>query len=238
MDNLMAIATGMISSETRRVEIAGQNIANLATPGYKRQIPYEEVIANAGVKSSPVVTGVTSMAIATDFTGGKLVHTANPLDLSITGAGMFEVATADGSAYTRYGAFQRDENARLVTSQGWPVQASGGGDVILKSNNWRIDRDGTVIDDGNPGSSIRVVTFADTSELQRRPDGLFTVQNESPTDVDQPEIKTGFVEASNVQNGTDMVQMMESMRRIEAAQKIVHVYDDMMGTAIQRLGDM
>jgi len=36
----------------------------------------------------------------------------------------------------------------------------------------------------------------------------------------------------------DMVSVMESMRRVESGQKIVHAYDDMMGSVLQRLGEM
>jgi flagellar basal body rod protein FlgG len=51
-------------------------------------------------------------------------------------------------------------------------------------------------------------------------------------------VQQGYVEAANVSVGNDMIQIMEAMRRIESGQKLVHVYDDMVGTALQRLGGM
>lgn len=241
MDNLMTLAAGLISHETRRVETAGQNLANVATPGYKRQIAFEDVLAtsraNAAQQSAADKTTPTA-GIATDFSAGKLVHTGNPLDLSISGPGLFEVMTSNGPAYTRLGSFQRDANGRIVTPQGWPLQGAGGGDVVVRSNNWQIASDGTLIDDGTPSTVIRVATFADPAQLVRGADGLFHAKEAQPIDSEQPRIVQGFIESSNVAVGNDMMQMMEAMRRIESGQKLVHAYDDMVGTVLQRLGDM
>ncbi|CAD6549016.1 flagellar hook-basal body protein [Paraburkholderia metrosideri] len=240
MDNLMTLATGLISQETRRVETAGQNLANVATPGYKRQIAFDDVLAESRAQSAPPspVTPSRTTGIATDFSAGKLVHTGNPLDLSISGPGLFEVITANGPAYTRAGSFQRDADGRIVTAQGWPLQSAGGGDVVVRSNNWQIASDGTVLDDGTPSSVIRVATFVDPAQLVRGADSLFHAKEAQAVDSEQAHIVQGFIETSNVAVGNDMMQMMEAMRRIESGQKLVHAYDDMVGTVLQRLGDM
>jgi flagellar basal-body rod protein FlgF len=240
MDNLMTVAASLISHETRRIETAGQNLANVATPGYKRQIAFDDVLAagRSGTVSLDDVLTPPPTGIATDFSAGKLVHTGNPLDLSISGTGFFEVMTANGPAYTRLGAFQRDADGRLVTAQGWALQGAGGGDVVLRSNNWQIASDGTLIDDGTPAAVIRVATFADPKQLTRGADGLFHAANAQVVDSEQPHIVQGFIESSNVAVGNDMMQMMEAMRRVESGQKLVHAYDDMVGTVLQRLGDM
>jgi flagellar basal-body rod protein FlgF len=239
MDNLMTLAAGLISHETRRVETAGQNIANVATPGYKRQIAFEDALASGQAACMPsAATRLPPTAIATDFSAGKLVHTGNPLDISISGPGLFEVVTSNGLAYTRRGSFQRDTDGRLVTAQGAALQAMGGGDIVVRSNNWHIERDGTLVDDGNPSTVIRVATFADPARLTRGEDGLFHANGAEAVDINQPQIVQGFVESSNVSVGNDMMQMMEAMRRVESGQKLVHTYDDMVGTVLQRLGDM
>jgi flagellar basal-body rod protein FlgF len=239
MDNLMILATGLISHETRRVETAGQNIANVATPGYKRQIAFEDVLAADQPAVSPqALAARPPTGIATDFSAGKLIHTGNPLDFSVSGPGFFEVATPNGLAYTRLGSFQRDADGRLVTARGAVLQSMGGGDIVVRSNNWRIERDGTLVDDGNPSAVIRVVTFSDTTRLTRAEDGLFLANRVEAVEVAQPQVMQGFVESSNVSVGNDMIQMMEAMRRVESGQKLVHAYDDMIGTVLQRLGDI
>lgn len=239
MDNMMTLATALISRETGRVETAAHNIANVATPGYKREIAFEDVLASG--RSTGATSSTTALApsgIATDFSAGKLVHTGNPMDFSISGPGFFEVMTSSGAAYTRLGSFQRDPDGRLVTAQGSPLQAVGGGDVVVGSNNWHIERDGTLIDDGNPSTAIRVATFSDQAKLTRGEGGLFYANGAQAVDIDQPQIVQAFVESSNVSVGNDMIQMMEAMRRVETGQKLVHAYDDMVGGVLQRLGDM
>ncbi|WP_353556364.1 flagellar hook basal-body protein [Paraburkholderia terrae] len=234
----MTLAIGLISHETRRVEIAGENVANVATPGYKREIAFQDaLVAGTAVGTRPGARADNAVAVATDFNAGKLVHTANPLDLSITGPGFFEVATTDGAAYTRLGKLQRDADGRLVTSQGWPLQGSNG-DVRVSADNWHIERDGTVIDNGNSVATVRVVNFDDVTKLRRVEGGLFVADGAQGTEVDRVQITQGFIESSNVALGNDMMQMMEAMRRVESGQKLVHAYDDMMGSVMQRLGEM
>ncbi|SAL10759.1 flagellar hook-basal body protein [Caballeronia telluris] len=235
MDSIMALGTRLIASETRRVETAGQNIANAASPGYKRAIAFQNLLASA----VPVVENhEAGFATSTDFSAGKLIHTGNPLDVSIDGRGFFEVATADGPAYTRVGSFTRDASGRLTTAQGWPLQGSGGDVVVSSSGDWRIEKDGTVLENGDPVAVINVVEFGDPSKLRRIDGGLFVADGQSAAPVDGVQISQGNLESSNVTLATDMMQMMEAVRRIEAGQKLIHTYDDMMGSALQRLGEM
>ncbi|WP_370710361.1 flagellar hook-basal body protein [Paraburkholderia sp. IW21] len=240
MDNVMLLATRLISLQTRRVEIAGENVANVATPGYKREIAFEDALAAAGAdhfQAASIVGNANGSTVATDFSAGKLVHTGDPFDLSITGAGFFEVATTDGPAYTRLGSFQRDADGRLVTAQGWPLQGSNG-DVRVNAANWHVERDGTVIDNGNTVAVVRIVDFDDTAKLRRTDGGLFVSDGAQAADVDRVQVSQGYIESSNATLPTDMMQMMEAMRRVESGQKLVHAYDDMMGSVMQRLGEM
>jgi flagellar basal body rod protein FlgG len=238
MDNLMTLAAGLISQETRRVEIAGENIAHIATPGYKREIAFQDALAQSAAAGSPAPARADApIDVATDFSAGKLVHTGNPLDLSITGAGFFEIATTDGPAYTRLGRFLRGADGRLVTPQGWALQGSNG-DVRVGTNGWRIERDGTVIDHGNSVANIRIVDFDDLTKLRRLEGSLFVPNGAQGADVEQVNVTQGYVESSNVALGNDMMQMMEAMRRVESGQKLIHGYDDMMGVVMQRLGEM
>lgn len=237
----MTLATGLIAAETRQVETAAQNIANLATPGYKRQISFSDALAQAAAQAdnaSPLTWPSAPRATATDFTAGKMIHTGNPLDLALGGGGFLEVATTHGPAYMRGGSFQLDANGRLVTPQGWVLQSAGGGDVLVRSTKWHVEPDGTVLDDGNPVAVIGTASFAQPDRLQRIGNGLYQANGMQPTELTAPRVLQGFLESSNVSNGDEMVRLMEAMRRVESGQKLVHAYDDMMGSALQRLGDM
>lgn len=236
----MVTAIHWIANEQRRIEVAGQNLVNSATPGYRRQIAFQDVLqaTNAEVNGGQGLPSITQK-MATDFTPGKLIHTGRALDLAVGGTGFFEVRMPDGPAYTRQGALQRDADGRLVTAQGYPLQAKGGGDVVVPAGDWRVDGDGTVLSQGHPVAAIRIVDFRETAKLVRIGQDMFRASGgQAPEDVDGSRIEQGYLEAANTVTGADMIQMMESMRRIESAQKVVHVYDDMIGNVLQRLGGM
>jgi len=235
MDELMITAASLMARETRRVETAAHNIANTATPGFKSEIAFQDALAMPAAPGLPVSA---DMRLATDFGAGKLMHTGNPFDLAIGGDGFFAVAAPDGTAYTRAGSFHRDDQGRLVTIQGWPLQASGGGDVTVSNGSWHIEPDGTVIDGGNPSTVIDVAHFDDNAKLERSADGLFLAGQARSLDQGETRVQQGYLEASNVMVGNDMVKVMEAMRRVESGQKLVQTYDDMVGNVLQRLGDM
>lgn len=234
MDNLMIMATDLMARETRRVDVAAQNIANGGTIGYKQAVAFDQVVSdlrgNGGVPAS-------TTTIVTDFTPGKLQHTGTPTDLAIRGEGFFEVATSEALAYTRAGAFRRDEQGYLVNAQGWRLQSQDGGDVRVSQTNWHIEQDGTIVDQGIATMKVRVASFDNDKLLARLGNGLFKT-TETPRDVPQAQLAQGFLEASNTVTGNDMVQIMQAMRRVESGQKLVYAYDDMIGNVLQRLGDM
>ena len=235
MPSLIDMASGIFSRESRALETAAQNIANLSTPGYKRAVHFSTFLGPGGV-SSPKQPATPTGANATDFAPGKLVPSSSATHLAISGSGFFQLETDAGPAYTRSGAFQIDERGRLVSPQGWPVQAAGGGDVVIQDPNWTLAPDGTILESGRPTARILLVDFQQKQGLQRTVSGLFR-SDARPAEIDMPVIRQGYLESSNVSTATDMVQLMETVRRAEAAQKLVHAYDDMLGRALRQPGE-
>nr|WP_175429311.1 flagellar basal body rod C-terminal domain-containing protein [Lysobacter enzymogenes] len=165
----------------------------------------------------------------------------------MTGPGFLQLATERGFVYARTAALHRDGEGRLVTAQGWRLQAAGGGDVTVSGEDWKLERDGTVVDAGNPASAVRLVEFDQLERLARAGGNAFAAPDDARMSERLPgtqggalasAVQQGYLEAANVSVGDDMVQIMEAMRRIESAQKLVHAYDDMVGSALQRLGGM
>jgi flagellar basal-body rod protein FlgF len=50
-------------------------------------------------------------------------------------------------------------------------------------------------------------------------------------------VQQGAYEASNVTTGDEMVLMMEALRRAEAGQRVMNVYDDLLGRAVTSFGE-
>ncbi|HEF5875123.1 TPA: flagellar hook basal-body protein [Burkholderia cenocepacia] len=234
MDDLMTLSLRLISLETQRAETAARNLSNVATPGYQREIAFQDMLTSDATQAG----GEPSIRRLTDFSAGRLVRTGDPFDLAIAGDGFFRVLTDAGPAYTRTSSFRRAADGRLVTrAGGWPLQGAHG-DIVVSLDGWRIEPDGTVLDHGIPTSVIRVATFDTPSRLQPVANGLYVPRDTTGMRDVPPRLAQGFAETSNVSAADDMVRLIEAMRRVETGQKLVHAYDDLMGTVLQRLGGM
>src|SRR6516162_7006696 len=137
MQALHTAATGMAAQELN-VQVISNNIANLRTTGFKKQtaafqdLIYEH-IRRVGAQSSDQGTilpvgvdiggGVKTVGTPRSMTQGTLSQTGNDLDVAISGEGFFKILMPDGTyQYTRDGTFQMDNQGRIVTAQGNPVQ--------------------------------------------------------------------------------------------------------------------
>jgi flagellar basal-body rod protein FlgG len=218
------IASAILTDAERRVEVSAQNIANLSTPGYKRLSSFRTAAGN-------IETGGVD-GYASDFTPGKPINTGNPYNLAILSQGFFEVSTPSGLLYTRDGQFQRNADGRLLTTQGYVLQASGGGDLVLEGDTFQVQPDGVVVEDGEATTKVAVVTFAPGEAASYADGGFFSAPQGSVTEVDAPLIQQGVLESSNVSTGAEMIAMMAALRSAETGQKLVNVYDDLMGRVL------
>ncbi|HZK33975.1 MAG TPA: flagellar basal-body rod protein FlgF [Bacillota bacterium] len=129
--------SGMKSNQTR-MDVIGNNIANVSTTGFKSgrvrfQDMFSQTQSNAqgptatgrgGINAQQVGQGVSIAAIDTLFDDGALQPTGRDLDLAIEGDGFFIVSEdSDGLVhrYTRDGAFYKDNDGNLVTASGLRV---------------------------------------------------------------------------------------------------------------------
>jgi len=225
----------IIAQATQRVESAAQNMANMTTPGYKARLRFQGLVDNsqAGLVTAPSASQDDVSAI--DFTAGKLQHTGNPLDLAISGAGFFTVRTEDGILYTRSGQFSRDAEGRLITPDGAVLQSSGG-DVQVDGGNISILPDGTVQQNGQPVTQLAIAVFDDPRVLKPVGAGLFSAPSGAARDAAGQQIRQGMLEASNVTTASEMVSLMAGLRSAETGQRVVQIYDDLMGRALTAFG--
>lgn len=250
MQEVLAIALRSMQQDVARLEQVGSNLANVTTPGYKRQVlvsrvesgtlpSFAQAVAGAAAPDelAPPARTLEPFELVRDMTAGSLRATGRTLDVALAGEGYLEVHTAQGLAYTRQGELQLDARGRLVTMQGFPVQGQSG-DIVLNSAAIAIDAKGNVTDNGRLVDRLKVVTFEPGQSLKPLDGGLFA-EGGNPTLVPEgeTEVRQGFVENSNVQQAREMVELMQTMRRFESMQRIVQGYDDLMGTAIRRLGE-
>jgi flagellar basal-body rod protein FlgG len=224
---IIEIGGMILSRAAERVDFAAQNMANLTTPGYKSRSSFSAMIA----ADSPAST---ASAGAIDFTNGALANTGNPLDMAIAGSGFFVVRGDDGVFYTRNGQFTRSEDGRLKTAEGMVLQ-SVSGDLVLGEGDPAVLADGTVTSQGEPVGRVAVVNFDDQSALRGAAGTLFTAP-EASAKPSSAQLRQGMLEGSNVSTAAEMISIMSSLRGAGAGQKVVQLYDDLMGRAITAFG--
>lgn len=232
MADLIESARGILSITERRMEAAANNVANLTTPGFKAERLYSDVSAGMDPAAPQNL-----MREQLNLEQGRLSKTSNPLDLAISGDGMFRLRGADGAtSYSRSGQFKLDGAGRVVNPQGLVLQAADGGDVVVPNASVTIAADGTVLDGERPVGRIGV--FAPASGAQVTPLGgsLVSVPDELMRDVQSPQVRQGMLEGSNVALADEMVSMMDALRQAEGGARMVQAYDDLMGRAIETLG--
>jgi flagellar basal-body rod protein FlgF len=236
MDAVLSMVLASMQVDMARLDRVAMNIANAQTPGYKREVLSASSFA-ARVDAAPA-------SIHTDMRPGTLKATGQALDFALSGAGWFEVSTSQGPAYTRQGNFRPDAAGRLVTQQGHAVMGAAG-EIVLPSGTPVVDAGGRLFA-GSAGdrheraaiAQLRVVQFEPGTALQRIGDGLVVTQA-SPAPVPEAglQVHQGFLENSNVSHMHEMVRLLESVRHLEAMQKVALGYEEMLGTSIRKLGE-
>ena len=117
MDRGLFDAARSMNIKMKNMEIVANNLANVNTTGYKREIPFSEYLSR--MENKPLKQ-------LSSFEQGNLVQTDNPLSLAITGNGFFMIKTDRGIELTRNGNFMLTKEGDLVTQDGSPVVTQGG----------------------------------------------------------------------------------------------------------------
>jgi len=123
---------------SKQLDVTGNNIANVATTGFKSsRAEFEDVYSASklGVGSKTVGNGVRLAAVSQQFGQGDVNNTGNVLDMAIQGQGYFILSDNGSLSYTRAGAFQTNKDNYVVTSDGLRLQgyAADENGTILKA---------------------------------------------------------------------------------------------------------
>jgi len=119
-----------LKSASQMLDVAGNNIANSSTVGFKSSRTefadiYATSVVGAGASNQPG-SGITVSDISQDFSAGTIEFTNNNLDLAINGSGFFQLDDGQGGiTYTRAGTFELDKDGYIVSKNGKNLQGYG-----------------------------------------------------------------------------------------------------------------
>ncbi|HSB73586.1 MAG TPA: flagellar hook protein FlgE [Candidatus Methylomirabilis sp.] len=147
MGSSMNSAVSGLRAHQLMLDVVGNNIANVNTPGFKAgRTTFSDVLSQtvAGA-TAPTATlggtdpqqaglGVRTGAITNLFTQGGILTTNKPTDLAIQGDGFFILSDGSANFYSRAGALEVDAVGNLVDSvTGYRVQGTSGDIVISQT---------------------------------------------------------------------------------------------------------
>lgn len=231
MGDLVQSAVAILSGAQQRAEETAHNISNMATPGYRARHTFAQIVGQAEHAQGEAARSLPTLSMKP----GALSETGNPMDVAIGGDGFIELRGEIGPLFTRNGQFSRADDGRLLGVGGRPVQGVGGGDLMLTGTNFTISANGDVVEGDRAVGRLSIMTF-DADRAAMDTDGLLAVEAADRETVDAPMVRQGFLESSNVALGDEMIGLMEAVRRAETGQRLMNVYDDLMGRAITTFG--
>ncbi|MDP8241025.1 MAG: flagellar hook basal-body protein [Candidatus Hatepunaea meridiana] len=232
MNIKLEILKNAMIAQTRKTGVTANNLANLNTSGYKRDVAFVDYLKDSQN---------SNLKVETDFSQGQLKQTNNPLDLALAGRGFFTVETNQGETYTRNGHFQVGQDGLLKTSNGNPVIGNGGWINIstdgMKAGKINVTTRGEVYQNNELIDVLRIVDFESYIGLKKTGENLFVnTGNISSELVDEPVVKQGNLEVSNVSPVGEMIEMIEIQRQFESSQRTAKIIDSVLGRAVNDIG--
>ena len=209
--NGMHSAASALRYYERKQEVVANNLANVSTNGFKAQRVF-----------ATLLDGIAPAAESgTDFSVGSLRQTANPTDVAIDGQGFFVVSTPNGERYTRGGSFRLDEKHQLVDNDGRPLLGTKGPIKLLDAP-IEIDEKGEVKQNGQIVDTLRMETAPKGTDVPREGETLWIPPaNKQVLKPADRNVKQGYIEESNVNSMTALIDMVSVQRAYASVQKTI-----------------
>lgn len=239
------IAESGMKSQQALIEMISNNIANVATPGYKTasanfvDLVYQQE-SNSNLQSKGI--GVHISAQLTDFNTGDLKQTGNPFDIAINGKGFIAVEDANGDTlYTRLGRLRINNDGMLSSVHGFVI--GNGVHIPADASDLTITVSGAILakmagsEELIELGQLDLVNFTNEQGLEAVGNNLFRATSDSgemitgkPGEYGLGGLVQGFTEMSNVNMNEEMVNLMLAQRGYQLNARIIQASDQILDT--------
>ena len=248
--------TGMLN-EQKRLDVISNNLANANTTAYKTQgvtSQYfdEQLAIKINDKTDTYLQrrigsfnlGVKIGETYNDYTQGNLKETGNSYDLALEGSGFFTVSTTDknGDTHTRYtrdGSFTLNAEGYLVTKDGDYLLGNKGNRIQIPNSasaTVTIDFGGNVYANNTLVSNLDIVDFENMEAVSNYGENMYEATDEAGIKDSTAKVQQGYLETSNVNVVSEMVDMISITRAYETNQKMIQTVDKTLDKAVNDIG--
>jgi flagellar basal-body rod protein FlgF len=241
MNDILQIASiGMLDS-TQRLEAISQNAASASLPGYRSHVvggrSFDAALAAGELADDASVPQGAAARTGVNLKRGAVSVTGRALDVAIdTDNAYFALTDGIQTWLTRSGAFRIGENDTLLGDGGLRVVGTGG-DIRLPSSDVTVEADGRITLQGTTVATLQLFRPSEGGVLLAAQGALLS----APSGVQPAEavrLQGGTLEGSNTDSAHEMINLMALARQFEALSHLTQGYDQVLGRAIERLGEI
>ncbi|MHB8061522.1 MAG: flagellar hook-basal body protein [Ruminiclostridium sp.] len=249
-------------ANSKKLDVITNNMANVNTTAFKKDtVVFESFPAlltkrindtkSPGNPSANIGTMQPSSDVGeifTYYTKGQFIQTGSMLDFAISDNDLGQSASPAfftigvmnpndntiSEFYTKDGSFVVNSNNQLVTKDGDSVMGQNG-PITLEAGDFAVNEQGGIIQNGELVDTLRIAQFSDSAQLRKYGNNLIQNSGSEVVPFDGT-VSQGYVEQSNVNVVSEMVDMITVMRAYEANQKVLQAQDDTLQKAVNEVG--
>ena len=233
MDRLLYVAMTGAKQLMQAQGLVSHNLANVSTTGFRADLARFEARPVEGPGYASRVNTVAT-GLGFDRTQGALMQTGETLDVAIDGEGWLAVQARDGNeAYVRGGSLKVNSLGLLEAERGELVLGDNGPMAVPPYTQIALAADGTlsIVPQGQGPETLAQIgrlklVNPEVDRLGKRPDGLVEVTDGQEVESDgNVKVASGFIETSNVNIASTLVDMIEFQRQFEVAVRMMQTAD-------------
>src|SRR5260221_6814 len=244
-------ATGVLTNSYRQ-DVIANNLANSETVGFKKDLALfqqrrtEAQERGFGAGSNALLEGLGGGVYASptrvDTSQGDLEPTGSNLDVAIEGTGYFNVHDNGQTRLTRDGRFSLDRTGQLILAngrgqavldvKGRPIQL----DPSLANTETTIGKYGEITQRGRMVAQIGLSDVADPAQLKKLGGNMMSYPDVAGMRPALGVLHANFVEHANVEPATELTQLMDAQRQLEANANMIRFQDQTLARLVNDVG--